>query len=74
MILKTKLHRKIEKAFKVKKGSLQVAIETLKTKYQFTDDDVLRIAKECAEYCIENNNDYVVAFNLYVSCLKNQKK
>jgi hypothetical protein len=73
MLLKTKLHRRVEKAFKLKKNILKVPIETLQDKFKFTDSDVLQAAKECAEYCIENKNDFHVVFNLYVSCLKNPK-
>jgi isopropylmalate/homocitrate/citramalate synthase len=72
-LFKRKLHRTIEKAFKLKKDSLKVAIDSLKTKHKFTEEDILLKAKECAEYCIENNNDFVIAFNLYVSCLNNPK-
>lgn len=73
-IFKRKLHRTLERGLKLKKNSLKKPFETLKEKYRFTDPDILRVANECATYCIENKTDYVVAFNLYVSCLKNQKK
>jgi hypothetical protein len=74
MIFKRKLHRAIERTFGAKKNSLKNACETLKLKYKFTDQDIIRITAECEAYCKENNNDFAVAFNLYVSCLNNQKK
>ncbi len=73
-IFKPKLHRHLEKGFKLQKNSLKKPFETLKEKHRFTDVDILRIANECATYCIENETDYVVSFNLYVSCLNNPKK
>jgi chromosome segregation and condensation protein ScpB len=72
-IFKRPLHRKIERAFKCKKDSLQKAVSDLKTKYQFDDYDIVEKAKECAQYCIDNKADFVIAFNLYVSCLNNPK-
>lgn len=74
LLLKTKLHRRLEKAFKLKKGSLKKSIEDLKTKHKFEDSDVLRIADECASYCIANDTDYAVSFAFYVSCLNNPPK
>lgn len=72
-LLKRPLHRKIERAFKLKSGALKTPVSDLKEKFKFSDQDVILKAKECAEYCIENNNDFVIAFNLYVSCLNNPK-
>jgi hypothetical protein len=73
-VFKRKLHRTIERGFKLKKNSLKQPFETLKEKYRFTEGDILRVSNECATYCIENNTDYVVSFNFYVSCLNNPKK
>jgi uncharacterized protein YfbU (UPF0304 family) len=73
-IIKRKLHRTIERGFKLKKNSLKKAFETLKEKHRFEEVDILRIANECATYSIDNEVDYVVAFNFYVSCLNNPKK
>lgn len=73
-IFKRKLHRTLEKGFKLKKNSLQKPFETLKVRYKFTDHDILRVANECATYCIENDTDYVVTFNFYIACLNNPKK
>jgi hypothetical protein len=72
-LLKPKIHRRIEKTFKLKKGALKQSIDTLKTKHKFEDSDVLRIADECATYCIANDTDYIVSFAMYVSCLNNPK-
>jgi hypothetical protein len=74
MLFKRKLHRTIERGFKLKKNSLKTPFETLKEKYRFTEQDILRVVNECATYCIDNKVDYVVSFNFYVSCLNNPKK
>lgn len=68
-----KLHREIEKAFKLKKNSCEKAVSDLKEKHKKTQDEILDIVKECVEYCKFHNQDsslgFLVAFNLYVSCL-----
>jgi hypothetical protein len=74
LIFKTKLHRITERHFKLKKNSLKKPFETLKLKHGLKDADLLRIADECGSYCEENKTDYVVSFNMYVSCLNNPKK
>lgn len=71
--LKRPLHRKLERLFKLKSGSLKQAVKDLREKHKFDDQLILVRAKECAEYCIENKNDFAIAFNLYVSCLNNPK-
>jgi hypothetical protein len=70
-IFKKPFHRKLERAFKLKSGSLKKAVSELKEKHNFTEQEILVKAKECAEYCIQNKNPFDVAFNLYVSCLNN---
>lgn len=73
-IFNHKINREIEKALKLEKNSLKKPCVDLKEKHKFTDQDIKRIAIECANYCLENGNDFTVAFNLYVSCLNNPKK
>lgn len=77
-MFKTKLHRKVEKSLGLKKNSLQIAFRDLKEKHQYTDLMVAEAARSCAEYCkFYGNNekdDFVTAFNLFVSCLNNPKK
>jgi uridine kinase len=72
-LLKRPLHRRLERNFNLKNGSLKKAVSDLKEKYKFTDQEILVRAKECADYCLENKNRFDVAFNLYVSCLNNRK-
>jgi hypothetical protein len=72
-LLKRPLHRKIERAFQLKKGVLKKAVSDLKERHKLSDTQVLERSKECSQYCLENEVDYTVAFNFYVSCLNNPK-
>jgi hypothetical protein len=66
MLIKTKTHREIEKRFNCKRGSLKKAVSYLqKAKYNIPE-----VVKGCEDYCNHYGSDFTVAFNLYVSCLK----
>jgi transcription elongation factor Elf1 len=70
MIFKEKKHKEIEKKYNCPAGSLKEAVKyLLKIKA-----DIDAVVKGCEEYCRINDNSFTIAFNLYVSCLKNPKK
>lgn len=75
---KPKLHRETEKHFKLPKNSLLKAFTDLREKHGYSDQKIIETVGECVEYCKFNNQDdnhsFLVAFNLYVSCLNNPKK
>lgn len=66
---KTKKHRDIEKKYGCRKDSLKEAISWLVKNKHNLDEAV----KGCEDYCRHYGNNFEVAFNLYVSCLKNPK-
>ena len=72
-ILKPKLYRITEKAFKLKKNSLKKAFTDLKERHGYSDEKIKETIQECVLYCqtnkMDTNQDFLVAFNLYVSCL-----
>lgn len=71
MSLFKKRHREIEKAHGCKSGSLKDAVNWLRK----NKHDIKEVAKGCEDYCkVYPNINYAVAFNLYVSYLKNPKK
>lgn len=70
MIFKAKPHREIEKANGCKKDSIKEAVEWLQN-----NGNLAEAVKGCKDYCtIYPNIKFEVAFNMYVSCLKNPKK
>lgn len=72
----SKKHREIEKRHGCKRDSLKDAVKYL----QNTKANLQEVEKGCEEWSLINGNpesktnQFEVAFNLYVSCLKNSKK
>lgn len=73
MVLKTKLHREIEKQYACKKDSLKRAIEDLQLKHKQSKEEIKEMAQEADAYSKAHGNDFSAVFNLYVSCLNNPK-
>jgi hypothetical protein len=75
MILSRK-HREIEKRHGCRRGSLKGAVKYL----QNQKANLAEIEKGCEEWCLVNGDpnskisSFEIAFNLYVSALKNPKK
>lgn len=65
-----KKHREIEKKYKCQRNSLKEAVKYL----QKVKANIDEVEKGCSDYCNFHGNSFEVAFNLYVSCLKNPKK
>lgn len=70
MMLFSKPHREIEKQNGCKRNSLKDAVKWLMKNKQ----DLELAKKGCSDYVKEHPSiKYEVAFNMYVSCLKNPK-
>lgn len=70
MNLVNKKHREIEKEHNCKKNSLKEAVAFLLNR----KDNLEEVVKGCEDYCNMHGNSFEVAFNLYVSCLKDHTK
>lgn len=67
------LHQTIERCYSLEKDSMKEIVDILQTKYQLDDKTILTRAEECAFFCIENKTDFLITFNMYISCLQNPK-
>lgn len=74
-LIPQKLHRKIEKALQIEKNCLKEQVKQLK-EMKKTDEEIYAAVKGCLEWLQVYNptGNFVVAFQLYISCLKNPPK